>query len=201
VGPALGDEFVDTVELEPLGLCPHRIRLGELVDGDVGGDVLGAGIDEVMVASLVSPVRTEPVAPRLPGERRGGRAAIVDHHHDPTPDERPRPLDPRCRFVLERCPGAVGCVVRQHCRQRVERGAQLLDETAVGKAHHVSLAPRTVVDRQAEGQVVEQFVGEDHAVEWFVGEVGSTGDTIGQQRSLLLGDLDGEVLQRTRAPR
>ena len=51
---ALVDEFIDAVELEPLGLGANRIRRGQLIDRDFGRDVLGARIGEIVTASLVT---------------------------------------------------------------------------------------------------------------------------------------------------
>src|SRR5437899_815946 len=63
----VGDELVDPVRPEPLGLAAiagQRTHSRELVDRDLAGDVLLAGPVERALASAVGAVGAEPIRPR-----------------------------------------------------------------------------------------------------------------------------------------
>ena len=67
---------------------------------------------------------------------------------------------------------------------RVERGAERLDQPPVGQRRDVRLTPSTVVDREPEGEVVEQLVGDDHPVERPGRQLGAGLDAGWVQRAL-----------------
>ena len=48
---ALVDQLADPVQLQPLRLGADRVGLGQLVDRHLAGDVLGAGLGQVVVAA------------------------------------------------------------------------------------------------------------------------------------------------------
>ncbi len=86
------------MESELLRLRQDRMRIGELVDGDLGRDVLRAGVRHVMITAPVSGVRAEPFTPRTPREpsRRRRAESMVTK----LPDRRTRRLsraDPQQR--------------------------------------------------------------------------------------------------------
>jgi hypothetical protein len=56
VAPTLVHELVDAPSLKELRLRPDRVRLRQLVQGDVGRDVLGSRIGEIVAAPLVAAV-------------------------------------------------------------------------------------------------------------------------------------------------
>ena len=55
--PTLFDQFADAPTLQELRLRAHGVGGGQLVETDLGGDVLAPGMDEVVAATLVALVR------------------------------------------------------------------------------------------------------------------------------------------------
>ena len=81
----------------------------QLVEGDVGGDVLAARVGEVVAAALVAAVGAQPVPPRPAAPARPSSTGVVEHHDPARRDEleRRRATHAAAR-VLERGPGPVG---------------------------------------------------------------------------------------------
>src|SRR5699024_6795084 len=75
------DELIDPPRPEERGLGVYRIGWRELVERDVGGDVLRSGVGEIVAATLVSTIGAQPLPPREGGQLGGATAAVVDHEH------------------------------------------------------------------------------------------------------------------------
>ena len=149
-----------------------------------------------MVAPLVPAVRAQPVPPRTDRHCRRRRARVVDGQHPPATETRPGLGDPCDRGVEQRGPGAVRRSRGEYRRTRIERRREHLAERAVGPDHHERLPPPGVEHAQPERDVVEQLVGDDHAVERALGQVGPRLDAGGVMLTLRVRDLDCDVVRR-----
>ena len=157
--PPLGDEIVDAVTAQELFLrsiaarCAHG---GELIERNLDRDVLGTGVSQWIAAPLVVAIGAHPIAPVALAHLAGRRRVV--HDNDPTTpyeiESAAQPFD-RCVVVRRSSTIAVGQIaevtvyvdVDQHVTPRIARPLS-----------------------EVEGEVVEQFVGEHHTDETFVGE-------------------------------
>ena len=117
---------------QELRLGAHADRFGELVEGELGGDVLGARRAEVVGAALVAAVRAQPLPPRPAGELGGRGAGVVEGDDATALDAGPGHVHPGDGIVVERGAGPVRRRRRQHRRERVERRREHLGERPSG---------------------------------------------------------------------
>ncbi len=170
---------------------------GELVDGHLAGDVGRAQVVEGMAGPAVAAVGADPVRPR-PRRHRRGRVGVVEHD-DPPPSEaadrrrHPRPAARSCTGMRAPTAASAGPSV---ARRDQHLGQVLVDE-------HL-LPPLGRPLEQAEGEVVEQLVGQHHPVEragrQLVHHLGPAAQPLGRHRPQRRRTLHRHVADGRRQP-
>ncbi len=135
---------VDAPRPEPVGLAVVLVGRRELVDGHLGGDVLAAEVVHRVPAPVMTPIGAQPLGPGAGGHGGRRRDVVDDDQAAAQPGQ--DALDPLASLILP-------------------RGEARLRPVLSGIE---GLAP----DRQVERQVVQQLVGDDHADERAVGQIG-----------------------------
>ncbi len=154
---------------------------------------------QVVLTSLVAPIGAQPVTVRPTCEHRGDRRAVVDRQDRATPDEASRIVDEPRSAVDQRRPRPEPSGGRKAARHRLDGCRQQLDEPTVGADVDEGLAPTGVEHGETKRQVVEQLVGDHHAVDPLLGHRRDGLDALRVTRALTRRHLDGNVAQRVAA--
>ncbi len=141
-------------------LQTHYLRQRQLIETDLGGDVLGSGISEVMPPTALGAVGTQPLPPGSGTELGGGSSEVVEDRDRSLTKHPLRCADPLGRLVLNRQARPVNGRRRQPIPGRIGRDRGL-DEAGVATRRHHHLPPAAIEHRKPERKVVEQLVGDD----------------------------------------
>ena len=191
---ALADELVDAPALQELGLAAHGIGLGQLVEGDVGGDVLIARRGEVPATAFVAPVGAQPRSPRQAGAAPPWSAGRSRRRPPgPAADRlgRPRPSD--------RQPPASGARAPWAARRGSTAGN---GSNGVGRTSANVPSPASVTNASRQppswtasrnGRLSSSSLARTTPSNGPAGQVGPRLDAVGVARPLRRGDLDGDV--------
>ena len=142
-----------------------------------------------MAAAFVAPVGAQPLIPRAAGHV-GSRRGVVERQDRAPVEQAEGTVDPCGGFVLQRDPGSFDGLGKA---PKVDRLPHHLDEVVTTDTDPDLVPGAVACFEQAEGQVVEQLVGHDHAGERPVRQVGrrlDSGWVVGAQS---VGPLEGHI--------